>query len=66
MNNRTPPHLVDRECRRLADALERVTVQLMERPDLAAMLDDNGRSCADHLEALADWIAKAAKDYPAP
>lgn len=66
MNNRTPPHLVDRECRRLADALERVTVQLMERPDLAAMLDDDGRSCADRLEDLADWIAKAAKDYPAP
>lgn len=64
---RQPSHqITDRECRRFADAIERLTVQLMERPDLAAMLDADGQTCADHLERLADFVTQAAKDYPEP
>jgi hypothetical protein len=59
-------HIIDHECRRLADALERLTVTLTERPDLAAMLDADGQTCADHLERLADFVTQAAKDYPEP
>lgn len=66
MSTNASPAMVDRECRRLADALEQLTVNLCERPDLAAVPDPEGLTIADHLERLTDWLQELTKSHPTP
>lgn len=62
----TTPTTHDRQYKRLADAFERLTITVAERPDLVELPDWEGQTIADRIEALADWLTEAAKDYPAP
>lgn len=57
----------DPHCQRLAIAFERLAHAVSERPDLAALtVNQCGLTLAEHVEELADWAARAAKENPSP
>lgn len=57
----------DPHCQRLAIAFERLAHAVSERPDLAGITSyERGLTLAEHVEELADWAARAAKENPSP